>query len=193
MTNIPWKKWRNLRLKHTRYILNELSRSIIQFIVKCRKRIIRLKIRWLEIKRSPFIGPYEKEGILMSFREEQWLYTNRHLIRGYVLDMSTPKYFHDWIYELTGVDKVLISDLQDQAIEKAGHRSQVDIICDFCAIDLPVPEESYDTVLCLNILEHCEDPMSMVKNIYRVLRMGGGSIFFDPICLYRWAYGKFRP
>ena len=117
---------------------------------------------------------------MMSFREEQWLYTNRNFIRGLVLDMSTPEYFHKWIYKLSTVEKVLVSDLQGPIVEKAGHYTQADIIGDFCALDLPVPENSYDTVLCLNILEHCEDPMSMVKNMYRILRRGGVVFFLTP-------------
>lgn len=36
-----------------------------------------------------------------------------------------------------------------------------------------VPEENFDSILILNVLEHCENPQKVVDNIYRWLKPGG--------------------
>lgn len=136
--------------------------------------------RRAEFPDSTFVGPYEEEGLYGGIWGEQWLWAHRDLIRGVVLDMSTPRHYHDFVYRLPAVEKVLISDLCDDEVEKFGHKSKVDVVGDFCAGELPVPIGSFDTVLCMSILEHCEDPMAMVKNVGRLLRPGGVSFFWVP-------------
>lgn len=133
-----------------------------------------------EFPDSTFVGPYEAEGLYGGMWGEQWLWAYRDLIHGVVLDMSTPRYYHEYIYQLPAVEKVLISDLSDANVEKFGHMSPVNIRGDFCAPELPVPDGSFDTVLCLSILEHCEDPIAMVRNIGRLLRPGGVAFFLVP-------------
>lgn len=122
---------------------------------------------------SDFVGPHEKAGYPVCIHEEQWLWKFRDLIRGTVLDMSTPRYWHEFIYDLPNVDKVLISNLDSDAIEKWGQVSRVDVVGDFCAIPPPMPSESVDTVLCLSILEHCTNPSAMVSNLASILKPGG--------------------
>ena len=38
---------------------------------------------------------------------------------------------------------------------------------------LPVEDGSYDVVLCLQVLEHVEDPLQVVRELHRVTRPGG--------------------
>ena len=131
-------------------------------------------------KDSHFIGAYEKRKLWNGIYTEQWLWANKHLIRGKVLDMSSPREMHEFIYQLPQVDNVLISDLNQTEMEAYGSVSKVDIVGDFCADELPVPETSFDTVLCLSILEHCEDPQKMVINIRKILRENGHAFFNAP-------------
>lgn len=133
-----------------------------------------------EFPDSTFVGPYEKEGLYSGIWAEQWLWEYRDLIRGVVLDMSTPRHYHEFIYQLPAVEKVLISDFCSEEVEKFGHTSKVDIIGDLAVEELPVPEESFDTVLCVAVLEHCEDPVAMVRNIGRLLRSGGVAFIMTP-------------
>jgi SAM-dependent methyltransferase len=120
-----------------------------------------------------FIGPYERHGSLAGFYEEQWLWSHRDRIKGVVLDMSTPKHWHEWIYELPQVSQVRISDLAGNEVEKYGFRSSVDITGDFCANELPVGIKPFDTVLCLSILEHSTEPRRLVTNLCKILKPGG--------------------
>lgn len=142
---------------------------------------------------SNFIGPYERDRHYNGAFDDQWLWAHRDLIRGVVLDMSTPRYYHEFIYRLPSVKKVMISDLCNHEVKKFGHKSKVDIIGDFCASDLPTPEEFFDTVLCISILEHCEDPVAMVRNIGRVLRPGGVAFFETPFAYIDGHTGEMVP
>lgn len=42
--------------------------------------------------------------------------------------------------------------------------------------DLPFPEESFDYVISLQVLEHVEDPGPLLKEMYRVLKPGGEAV-----------------
>ena len=50
-----------------------------------------------------------------------------------------------------------------------------------------VPEETCDTVLCLNVLEHIQDDLDAVRRMKSVLKAGGRLALYVPAC--RWAYG----
>jgi SAM-dependent methyltransferase len=39
--------------------------------------------------------------------------------------------------------------------------------------DLPVPDGSYDLVLCTQVLEHCDDPVQAIRELRRVTAPGG--------------------
>ena len=47
----------------------------------------------------------------------------------------------------------------------------VDIVAD--AHDVPLPDASFDTVICNAVLEHVADPHRVVSEIYRLLKPGG--------------------
>lgn len=131
-------------------------------------------------KDSDFVGAYEKRKMWNGIYIEQWLWANKHLIKGKVLDMSSPREMHEFIYNLPWVDEVLISDLDQTELKVGDSISKVDIIGDFSVDELPVSDNSFDTVLCLSILEHCEDPLKMVANIRKILRDNGCAFFYTP-------------
>lgn len=49
---------------------------------------------------------------------------------------------------------------------------------DGCAMEFP--DASFDTVLCVQVLEHVFDPIRMVAEVGRVLRPGGHAVFLIP-------------
>jgi 2-polyprenyl-3-methyl-5-hydroxy-6-metoxy-1,4-benzoquinol methylase len=58
-------------------------------------------------------------------------------------------------------------------------RSKPDIICS--ALDLPVPDNSFDTVTSTEVLEHVPDPLRALREMNRVLKPGGYLILATPM------------
>jgi SAM-dependent methyltransferase len=54
----------------------------------------------------------------------------------------------------------------------------VDLVCN--AEDMPIENESYDLVLCTQVLEHCTSPERIINECHRVLRDGGTLIVTVP-------------
>jgi hypothetical protein len=134
---------------------------------------------------SSFTGNYEKENSLLGMIQEQWLWKYREYIRGITLDMSTPRHWHEFVYQIAS--KVLISDLQGEKVEKMGRESLTDIVHDFCK---PYWGRKFDTILCSGILEHCENPFSMTTVLSNALVPGGYLFIYTP---YAYMDGHMDP
>ncbi len=60
---------------------------------------------------------------------------------------------------------------------------------------LPVPDASFDVVLCTQVLEHCDDPAAAVRELRRVVAPGGcvlasthGVYVYHPVPHDRWRW-----
>ncbi|TAE34047.1 MAG: class I SAM-dependent methyltransferase [Cytophagales bacterium] len=58
--------------------------------------------------------------------------------------------------------------------------SKIDIVSDITSI--PVPNESFDVIMCIEVLEHVPDPNQAVRELTRVLKKGGFLIITAPFC-----------
>lgn len=58
--------------------------------------------------------------------------------------------------------------------------TKIDIISDITAI--PTPDESFDVVLCTEVLEHVPDPLSALQELGRIVRPNGQIILTAPFC-----------
>jgi SAM-dependent methyltransferase len=63
--------------------------------------------------------------------------------------------------------------------------------------DMPIEDESYDLVLCTQVLEHCNHPDRIVNECHRVLKKGGTFIVTVPSIYSVHGYpadkGRFMP
>jgi SAM-dependent methyltransferase len=55
----------------------------------------------------------------------------------------------------------------------------IDYKCDLTAI--PVPDSTYDLVLCTQVLEHVPDPLAVLREFHRVLKPGGQAWLTAPL------------
>lgn len=60
-----------------------------------------------------------------------------------------------------------------------GGYGPIDYVCDMTAI--PVPDASFDVVLCTEVLEHHPEPIKVVGELSRVLRSGGTLLLTAPL------------
>ena len=58
-----------------------------------------------------------------------------------------------------------------------------EIKADIC--DLPIENDTYDYILCNHVLEHIDDDIKAMRELYRVLKKGGIGIFQIPIDVKR--------
>lgn len=74
-----------------------------------------------------------------------------------------------------------------------------DYVCSADAI--PVHDNNFDVILITEVLEHCEDPVAVIVESYRVLKIGGRivvtmpflfPVHADPEDYQRWTPGKLR-
>ncbi len=50
--------------------------------------------------------------------------------------------------------------------------------------DLPFEDNSIDAIICISVLEHVEEPMRAVREMYRVLKPGGYCYIYAPFLFY---------
>ncbi len=51
------------------------------------------------------------------------------------------------------------------------HKGAIDYVCD--AKKIPVKDESFDYIICTQVLEHVKEPHLVIKEMYRILKKGG--------------------
>ncbi len=92
-----------------------------------------------------------------------------------------------------GLDLSLEALLSAAATNPHGHRFALST----AERPLPFGDESFDRVVCFDVLEHLERPGAAIAEIRRVLRPNGRALFHVPVSDFGgtmdWVYSKFRP
>lgn len=57
--------------------------------------------------------------------------------------------------------------------------TEMDYICDIT--EIPVPDESFDVILCSEVLEHVPEPIKVIEEFSRILRQGGRLFLTAPL------------
>ncbi len=60
-------------------------------------------------------------------------------------------------------------------------QKSIDYICDSKAI--PVKNNSFDFILCTQVLEHIKEPHLLIKEMYRILKKGGRVFLTTHLCM----------
>lgn len=69
--------------------------------------------------------------------------------------------------------------LSDEQIQNQVGYGQIDFVSDI--VNIPVPDKSYDVILCTEVIEHVPEPISAIKEISRILRPGGILLITAPL------------
>lgn len=69
--------------------------------------------------------------------------------------------------------------LSDSQIQNHDGYGKIDFVSDI--LDIPVPDESYDVIICSEVIEHVPYPVSAIKEISRILKPGGTLLITAPM------------
>jgi SAM-dependent methyltransferase len=95
----------------------------------------------------------------------------RDYVRGGLLDVGCGRKPYKDTYFSGATSYVGVDYLTD--------RSRPDIVAS--ALDLPLDDESFDTVVSTELLEHVPDPLRALREMHRVLKPGGYLILSTPM------------
>lgn len=124
-----------------------------------------------------------------------WWYRVRRKITKYLITQSAPA-GHPKILDVGCGTGMLLTELADIGDVTGIDVSQLAI--DFClerglqnvaisdGTTIPYPDESFDVVLALDVIEHIEDDAMAAREILRVLKPGGRAILFVPAFQFLW-------
>jgi SAM-dependent methyltransferase len=70
------------------------------------------------------------------------------------------------------------AQLSDDQLRHGGY-GRIDYVCD--AAEIPVPDGSFDVVLCTEVIEHLPDPVRVLREFHRVLKPGGRALVTAPL------------
>lgn len=129
------------------------------------------------------IGKYNKEN------REKWLYKTlkeipdgRKILDAGAGQLQYKKYCEHLDY--TSQDFAQYDGTGDGSGLQMGDwdNTRLDITSDIT--DIPVKAESFDAVMCIEVLEHVPDPAKAIKEIDRVLKKGGVMIITAPFASF---------
>jgi SAM-dependent methyltransferase len=117
------------------------------------------------------IRTYFNDSSIMSFLVER-----KHLLHGEVLDIGCGRMrYKDTILSSEKVTRYLGLDLE---AGKFSYSSQADLYWD--GLTMPLSDASVDSAILFEVLEHCDEPIIVASEAYRVLKPGGVMLFSTP-------------
>ena len=62
---------------------------------------------------------------------------------------------------------------------RIGQYTKIDYVCDIT--NIPIPNESFDVIICNEVLEHVPEPIVVIREFSRILRRGGQLFLTAPL------------
>lgn len=90
------------------------------------------------------------------------------------------------IKELEKVGRVYGLDISDTALKYCRERG-IDSVCLAQASDLPYRDDLFSLVISIDVLEHLEDDVGAIREMYRVAKPGGLIVFTVPAFQFLWS------
>lgn len=115
--------------------------------------------------------PRNNRTFLTALMLEATLKQSEQYIRGITLDVGCGKKPYEKTY-FSGAEQYIGMDYLTD-------RSAPDVIGS--AMEIPLPNNSYDTVVCTEVLEHVQEPAKALNEMYRVLKPEGYLILTTPM------------
>ena len=133
------------------------------------------------MKRQEYLTLYEMEEAHWWYLGHRHLYAyilNRYCplaARGRVLDAGCGSGgFTQWLRDSFSPERLVGMEISEDALERCRERGLEDLLC--CSVeDIGLADESFDLVVCLNVLYHREvrDDLGALRELSRVLSPGG--------------------
>jgi len=120
-----------------------------------------------------FIGPIVNDFYLTRKELFNFISKNAKEINGKVLDIGCGEKPYEELFNTTSYTGVDIETTKEYHAS-----SKVDVY--YNGVDLPFESNTFDSIVCFEVLEHVFEPESMVKEMYRVLKPGGKIILTTP-------------
>jgi SAM-dependent methyltransferase len=99
---------------------------------------------------------------LLQFLREQAVDAHRTFTRYRVLDVGCGRKFYEPLFARHAISYVGVDPVDNPRADLKG-----------AVEDLPVADASFDLVLCIQVLEHCDDPIKAISELRRVTAPGG--------------------
>ncbi|OJU96167.1 MAG: hypothetical protein BGO23_01190 [Solirubrobacterales bacterium 67-14] len=114
-----------------------------------------------------------KNILINSIAERHLRWAAKRWARGKMLDIGCgvkpyKKMFAPYVDQHIGLDHA----------DTLHSRNEIDI--EATAYEMPIADETFDTVLCSMVLEHLEEPGKALSEAHRVLKPGGSAIYMAP-------------
>jgi len=116
---------------------------------------------------------YVRSSILRALKE------NTDVLKGNVLDIGCGK----MPYRQLILNNPLVETYRGLDLDSAKYDPSINPDYTWNGIEMPFSDATYDCALATEVLEHCPEPLTVAKEIYRVLRPDGIFFFTVP---YLW-------
>ncbi len=139
-------------------------------------------------------------SIMDRVEDSHWWFVGRRAILETFLQSIVGSFDQDPGSELRILDVGCGTGANLEMLSQFGSAEGVDVsdeALDFCrkkglsvqkglAESLPYPDGSFDITTALDVIEHLDDDIAGLKEMYRVTKSGGYSLFFVPAFMWLW-------